>query len=326
MILLKYPSKKATTLAPIYFKLKFWAYKIVISLALKKAKKIIVPSEYVKNDIIKYFKIKTDKIEVIYEGVAKLDKLDSFGENKFIPLRECEAEKKKKLESACLRWQGNRRACRQAGKLGIGHYILYVGNAYPHKNLERLLRAFSMMIKNDEPRGFAKGKTEIRNWKFPPKADPPLAEEIGNLKLVLVGVKNDFYERLEKYAEENFLDLTGKIIFFGYATDRELAEFYKNAALYVFPSLEEGFGLPPLEAMSYGIPVISSKSSCLPEILGDAALYFNAEDIKDMAEKILQGLEDEKLREDLVKKGYERIKMYDWKKNARRTTEIYVRN
>ncbi len=156
-------------------------------------------------------------------------------------------------------------------------------------------------------------KLEIRNLKL----------EIRKWKLVLVGVRNYFYERLEEYVKDNFPDIKDRIIFLGYATDKELAQLYKNAALYVFPSLEEGFGLPPLEAMSYGVPVISSDKSCLSEILSNAVLYFDAENSEDMADKILCGLEDEKRRKDLIKKGYERIQLYDWEKNARKTMEVY---
>ncbi|MFH0854884.1 MAG: glycosyltransferase family 1 protein [bacterium] len=319
LILLKYPSKKATTLAPIYFKLKFWAYKIVISAAFRSALKIIVPSQYVKNDIIKYFNVPYSKIEVIYEGLVDVNKINSFRENRFIQdgVKNYEIGIKKVVSSNDISRhfketfsfaQGRFRDEESLNFLVKSRdpYILYVGNAYPHKNLERLIDAFAMILKNEGERENKLGNLKIRN-----------------LKLALVGVRNYFYERLEKYAEHNFYGIKDRIIFFGYATDKELAKLYKNATLYTFPSLEEGFGLPPLEAMSYGTPVVSSKSSCLPEILGDAVLYFEAENTKDMAEKILRGIEDEKLRDELIKEGYENIKKYDWQENAIRTKEIY---
>ncbi|MFH1191990.1 MAG: glycosyltransferase family 1 protein [bacterium] len=343
LILLKYPSKKATTLAPIYFKLKFWVYKIVIRVALRRAGKIIVPSNFVKNDIIKYFNVFNEKIEVIYEGVTDVDKENGFRENRImnheLGIREIkkleirnwklgegdegikyeeiedvkEGDKKNKI------WYNeNKKLEIRNWKLEIKPYILYVGNAYPHKNLERLVGAFSLLIRKEggdgrEGKEGEEGKLEIRNLKL----------EIRNWKLVLVGVRNYFYERLEEYVKDNFPDIKDRIIFLGYATDKELAQLYKNAALYVFPSLEEGFGLPPLEAMSYGVPVISSDKSCLSEILSNAVLYFDAENSEDMADKILCGLEDEKRRKDLIKKGYERIQLYDWEKNARKTMEVY---
>lgn len=146
-------------------------------------------------------------------------------------------------------------------------YILYVGNAYPHKNLKRLNLAFEK-IKQD---GL-------------------------NYELVLI---------------TDFVD------------DKELDNLYKNAALFVFPSLSEGFGLPPLEAMARGVPVVSSNATSLPEILGDAALYFNPLDINDMAEKIKKALLDENLRKKLVEKGFEQVKKYSWQKMAEKTLELY---
>lgn len=109
-----------------------------------------------------------------------------------------------------------------------------------------------------------------------------------------------------------------------FISEQELDNLYKNASLFVFPSLYEGFGLPPLEAMKRGLPVASSNVASLPEILGDAALYFNPLDIDDMANKIKKALIDRELRERLIREGFERIKKYDWQKMARETLEVYL--
>ncbi len=146
-------------------------------------------------------------------------------------------------------------------------YILYVGNAYPHKNLKRLNLAFEK-VKQD---GL-------------------------NYELVLI---------------TDFVD------------DKELDNLYRNASLFVFPSLSEGFGLPPLEAMARGVAVVSSNATSLPEILGDGALYFNPLDIDDMAEKIKKALTDENLRKKLIEKGFEQVKKYSWRKMAEETLELY---
>lgn len=151
---------------------------------------------------------------------------------------------------------------------GTHPYILYVGNDYPHKNLERLKLAFEKLV-----------------------------EDGLDCKLILVAK---------------------------FVSEKELDRLYKNASLYVFPSLSEGFGLPPLEAMARGVPVVSSNATCLPEILGDAALYFNPLDIDDMAEKIKKALLDEDLKEKLVKRGYEQIKKYSWEKMAKKTLDLYL--
>ena len=109
-----------------------------------------------------------------------------------------------------------------------------------------------------------------------------------------------------------------------WVSEEELDKLYRNASLYVFPSLYEGFGLPPLEAMARGVPVVSSNASCLPEILGDAVLYFNPLDVDDMAEKIKKALVDRDLRERLIKNGFERIKKYSWRAMAQKTLEVYL--
>jgi glycosyltransferase involved in cell wall biosynthesis len=113
------------------------------------------------------------------------------------------------------------------------------------------------------------------------------------------------------------------VIFTGFVADEELDILYANAGLYVFPSLCEGFGLPPLEAMSYGVPAVSSNATCLPEILGEAAVYFNALDPVDMAKKINLVLSDGGLRQELTKRGFEQIKKYSWRKMAEETLKIY---
>jgi len=262
LILIKFPTVRATTLGPLTYKIKNLAYKLVISSAVKRAKKVFAVSEYTKNDVVKQFKISPDKVVVTYEGVAELAKtpLDKGGE----------------------------------GGLNFP-YLLYVGNAYPHKNLEGLIKVFAQ-IKAPLDKG-----------------------GVGGLKLVLVGKEDYFYSRLKQYAK-NFSE---NIIFPGYVPDNELAEFYDNALAYVFPSFYEGFGLPPLEAMAHGLPVVSSNRACLPEIFGPAALYFNPDNEADMKNKIEEALRDEKLREDLRNRGYKQIKKYSWHDCAEKTLEMY---
>jgi len=116
---------------------------------------------------------------------------------------------------------------------------------------------------------------------------------------------------------------TERIIFTGLINDEELDDIYKNASLFVFPSLSEGFGFPPLEAMKRGVPVVSSHATCLPEILGNAAVYFNPQDVSDMAEKIKKVLLDKNLKSELIKKGLEGVKKYDWQKTAEETLTLY---
>lgn len=170
-------------------------------------------------------------------------------------------------------------------------FILYVGRPQPYKNLERLVGAFSVLRKD-----------------FP------------ELKLVLAGKKDSLYKRLE--AKTKTEDVDG-VVFTDFVGEGQLRWLYENCSAYVFPSLSEGFGLPGLEAMVHGAPVISSDASCLPEVYGPAAYYFNPLDTNDMAGKIKLVLSDSKLRQELIEKGRKQSAKYSWEKTARQTLEVY---
>lgn len=171
-------------------------------------------------------------------------------------------------------------------------YLLYVGRPLPHKNLRRLIDAHKILIQTHP-----------------------------QLILVVAGKKDVLYERLELYAKKQGLEKS--IDFTGFISEGQLRWLYENTAAYVFPSLSEGFGLPGLEAMVHGAPVVSSNATCLPEIYGDAALYFNPEDVADMASKISQLLDDKQLRSELVAKGKAQAAKYSWAKMAAQTLEVY---
>ncbi len=171
-------------------------------------------------------------------------------------------------------------------------YLLYVGSAYPHKNLERLLQVFKIVLK-----------------KYP------------DLHLVLAGKIDYFYQRLQKIAEE--INLKSQVIFPGHVSDQELTWLYENGLAYIFPSLSEGFGLPGLEAMKQGLPVVCSNQGPLPEIYNQGAVYFNPEDTQEMADIILKVINSEDLREKLKKAGQNQIKKYSWQKCAQETLRVY---
>lgn len=173
-----------------------------------------------------------------------------------------------------------------------GKFIFTVGTAFPHKNLDRLIEAFEI-IQTSQP----------------------------ELKLVLAGKREYYYELLEEFANKS--PARKNIIFAGFVSDEELKWLYENASAYVFPSLSEGFGLPGLEAMAHGCPVVSSNATTLPEVNGDAAHYFDPEDINDIATKILDVITDENLRKELVKKGHEQLQKFSWRKMAEQTLEVY---
>jgi glycosyltransferase involved in cell wall biosynthesis len=112
--------------------------------------------------------------------------------------------------------------------------------------------------------------------------------------------------------------------FLGFVPFDALRIFFESAALFVFPSLYEGFGLPPLEAMATGTPVVASNVSSLPEVVGDAALLVNPENVFDIARGIQEALLDEELREELIAKGRKQAARYSWERTAREVLEVYA--
>lgn len=177
-------------------------------------------------------------------------------------------------------------------KYGVdGKYILFVGTIQPRKNISRLIEAYSLLSKK-------------------------IKEEY---KLVIVGKKGWLYEDILKAPEK--YGVSEAILFLDYVSDQDLPQFYKNAKVFVLPSLYEGFGLPVLEAMRYDCPVVISNISSLPEAGGEAALYFNPEDVNDIKDKIEMVLTDEKLREKMIEKGRMHHKKFTWEKAARQVLE-----
>lgn len=171
-------------------------------------------------------------------------------------------------------------------------FIFYVGRPQPHKNLARLIEAFAI-IKKTHP----------------------------DLRLVLAGRKDKVYDSYIKDATR--LGVADSVIFTGYVTDGQLKWLYRGCKAYVFPSLSEGFGLPGLEAMIHRAPVASSTATCLPEIYGDAAWYFNPYDVHDMARSIKEVLENTELCNKLIRSGREQAAKYSWQKMAEQTLQVY---
>jgi len=171
-------------------------------------------------------------------------------------------------------------------------YLLYVGSVYPHKNIEKLIGAVKKARKT-----------------------------ITNLSLVIVCARNVFEQRLR--SKIKVMNAQSCVKLTGFVSDEDLAVLYQQAKAFVFPSLSEGFGLPGLEAMACGCPVISSKATCLPEIYGNAALYFNPLKVADITQKIVKLIKNSKLRKNLIKKGYQQAKKYSWGKMAEKVVGGY---
>jgi len=178
--------------------------------------------------------------------------------------------------------------------------VLYLGSNKPHKNLERLVEAWALL----QPRGSA------------PAAGQPVP-------LVIAGAWDDRFPEARRRAEA--LSLGAQIRWLGPAPEADLPALYSGALLFVFPSLHEGFGLPVLEAMACGAPVVCSNSSSLPEVAGDAALTVDPLDTEKLASAIGQALEEERLRQELRAKGLRQAGSYSWPRTARLTIETYRR-
>lgn len=172
-------------------------------------------------------------------------------------------------------------------------YVMYAGQWRPHKNLLRLFEAFAIL-----------------------KKEYKIAE-----KLVLFGKPDSRYPEIMNKIKE--LNLENEVVIAGFIDDDELPLAYSAAKLYVIPSLAEGFGFPPLEAMACGTPVAASFISCLPETLDESAIFFDPHDERDMAVKIHSALNNQNLRQVLVERGLVWVKRYTWQKTAQATLRIY---
>ena len=172
-------------------------------------------------------------------------------------------------------------------------YVLYAGNIKPHKNLERLIEAFYALRR----RGFEQ------------------------VKLLIIGDEISKYATLRRAVHRH--KLHKHVRFFGFVPDQTLAILYRLAKVFVFPSLYEGFGLPPLEAMASGTPVITSNVSSLPEVVGDAALLIDPYEPDALADAMARVLTDSTLQEDLRRKGFARVREFSWERSVRRVREIY---
>jgi glycosyltransferase involved in cell wall biosynthesis len=177
-----------------------------------------------------------------------------------------------------------------------GRFVLFAGNVKPHKNLERLISAFALV-----------------------------REQSGNddLQLLLIGDDVSRYGALRRAVERT--GLRQDVRFFGFVPPRTLAALYRMAAVFAFPSLYEGFGLPPLEAMSCGTPVVTSRLSSIPEVVADAALLVDPYQVDDIALGISRVLVDDGLRGRLVEKGLARARSFSWERSVRAIHAGYLK-
>jgi len=172
--------------------------------------------------------------------------------------------------------------------------VLYVGSEEPRQNVDKLIKAFAK-LKKKEP----------------------------EVKLLKIGTPNLYGMREKLLKLINDLNLQGDVIFTGFIPEEDLPKWYNAADLLVYPCAYAGFGLPPLEAMACGTPVITSNTTSLPEVVGDAGIMVNPNNINELADKMHEVLTNNGLREDMTKKGLKRAKMFNWNESAKKTMKIY---
>lgn len=261
LILLDDPlSARSSSRSPIIHGFKYAAFRTVLENAIHRSKHIVTVSQYSKDRILTHFGITPEKVTVIHNGITTP-----------LPSRDVSLT-----------------------ALGVYEpFVLYVGNAYPHKNLSLILPAFAH-VRTMHP----------------------------DVQLVIAGRRDVFSLALEREAKQlgiprhaiRFLDLP---------TDEEISALYEHASLFLFPSRIEGFGMPPLEAMSHGTPAAVARTSSMPELLGDHALWFNPDDAETLAGYIQQAIEHpEAFKESRVSRQAH-AQSFSWDATTQRTLDLY---
>lgn len=241
----------------LIYKIKQQVFTHLVRTIIGRAKQIITPTEYVRDDLVSLVNGRyADKFTVTLEAGEPSD-------DPVTPIKQFEGKR----------------------------FFFFVGNAFPYKNVGRIIDAFA----------------EFK--KLHPEA-----------LLLLAGKKEFFYEQLEKDVHARKLP---DIHFLGFISDGEKRWALQHAEAFVTASLSEGFCIPLLEAMYENCPVLSSNVSCLPEVAGDAALYFDPNTTEDLVDKMEQIYTRRSVRNELVKKGNERVKQFSWRRMTEQTLEVY---
>lgn len=240
-------------------------YKFLLRMAVFRVKKIIVPSESTKKDLLGFFKVSPLKIVVITETPRQIFKTEIS-----------EAEK----SEVAIRYKTT------------DPFLLFVSTLEPRKNIGRLIEAFEMVSKTRP-----------------------------SLKLLIVGKKGWLYDQIFQKVEAR--GLTEKVVFLGYVTDHDLSVLYSLCEVFVFPSLYEGFGLTPLEAMCRSSVVVASSTSSFPESLDGGAIFCDPYSVSDIAAKIELALSDKVLRENLKVRALSHCLTFEGKIEAQKTLAVY---
>jgi glycosyltransferase involved in cell wall biosynthesis len=239
---------------------------------LRGAARVLAVSQFTKNEIHKLLAIPDDRIEVVYNAI----------DERFLHGHATEADR----AMIAQRYQVNY------------PFVLYAGAIRPHKNVVRIIEAFSAL------------KTELaKEGQYP------------DLKLIIIGDDVVGHPRLRRTVVRSAVQ--HDVRFLGFVPIEVLRIFYDVAKVFVFPSLYEGFGLPPLEAMAHGTPVVTSNTSSLPEVVGNAALMVNPENVFEIRRGLQQALLDTAARQRMKERGYAQSQRFSWTSSVARILEIY---
>ena len=239
---------------------------------LRHASRIMAVSNFTKNDVARLFGIPGERIEVIYNAID-----ERFMQGHASPEEQ---------EFIAERYQVNY------------PFVLYAGRISPHKNLVRIIEAFSSL-----------------------KAELSKDALLSDLKLIIIGDEVSRHPDLRRTVIKS--GVQNDVRFLGFVPIDVLRIFYDAAKVFVFPSLYEGFGLPPLEAMAHGTPVITSNTSSLPEVVGSGAVLVNPENVFEIRKALYRTLTDQVLRDKLKLKGYEQVQRYSWQSSVSRMLQVF---
>jgi glycosyltransferase involved in cell wall biosynthesis len=232
---------------------------------LKHAARIFAVSRFTKGEIEKLFGIDSGRIDVIYNAI----------DQRFLTGHATDADRQFLAERFQVTYP----------------FLLYAGRISPHKNLVRIIEAFSAL-----------------------KAALAKQDQYPDLKLIIIGDELSKHPDLRRTVVRG--GVQNDVRFMGFVPIDVLRIFYDAAKVFVFPSLYEGFGLPPLEAMAHGTPVLTSNTSSIPEVVGNAAVLVNPENVFEMMRALQSVLLDQALREKLRQRGYEQVKKFSWDRSA----------
>lgn len=265
--------------------------KTLVPLSARRAAHILTVSQHAKGEIVARYGLSPDQITVTYEAAGE----------QFQPV-----EDRARLQAVRARY-------------GIpdGPFVLALGNLQPRKNIARLVAAFAQVVNSDQ--------STVTSEQWPASEQLPITPHGSRFtsppSLVIAGKaqwrESDVVEAVRQAGLED------RVVFPGYVADADLPALYSAATVFVYPSLYEGFGLPPLEAMACGAPVISTHAASLPEVVGDAALLIDPHDTAALAQALADVLSQPGLQADLRRRGFRRVARFSWERCAAETLAVY---